>query len=285
VLARMTQYDLSARNTVKKLGIEIVEMSDAPCCGPAIIKSVDYSMASALSAQILAMTEKRGLDTIVTLCPECFSSFIKINTAFKDDKRFKEEVNQILSSTAGLKYSGGVEVKHLLQVVYEDIGPKKIEGQVVKQFSELKAVVQPGCHFVRSSTSYYPDDPENPRLLDNLVKSLGIETLDWPLKLWCCGAPSLAFDRELSLKMAGKKLKSIKTAGANCIVTACPYCHMQFDQNQTMVEKRFEEKFEIPTLLFTQLIGLSMGLGPEDVGLNMNRVSPSQMLNFMGKLR
>lgn len=277
---RMLQYDLSARNVLKKLGVEIVEMSDAPCCGPSVIKSVDYSMASALSAQILAMTEKRGLDAIVTLCPECFSSFIKINTGFREDVKFKEEINQILASTAGLKYDGGVEAKHLLQVLYEDVG-SKLSEHIVKKFKGLKAAVHPGCHFNRASTSYYAEDPEDPRMLDELVENLGIESVYWPLKLWCCGAPTLSFDRDLSLKTAGKKLSSAKASGAECIVTACPYCQMQFDQNQAMIERRVNEKFELPSVLFTQLIGLGVGLSSEEVGLNMNRVSPNAVLKFI----
>jgi len=281
VQTRMLQYDLSARNILKKLGVEIVEMSDAPCCGPSVIKSVDYNMASALSAQILAMTEKRGLDAIVTLCPECFSSFIKINTGFKEDAKFKDEVNHMLASTTSLKYDGGVEAKHLLQVLYDDIGPKELSKHIVKKFNGLKAAVHPGCHFTRASTSYYPDDPENPKMLDELVENLGIESVYWPLKLWCCGAPTLSFDRDLSLKTAGKKLSSAKASGAECIVTACPYCQMQFDQNQAMIEKRVEEKFEVPSVLFTQLIGLGLGLSSEEVGLNMNRVSPDTILKFI----
>jgi len=281
VQTRMLQYDLSSRNVLKNLGVEIVEMSDAPCCGPAIIKSVDYNMASTLSAQILAMTEKRGLNAIVTLCPECFSSFIKVNTGFKEDVKFKEEINNLLTSAAGLKYGGGVEPKHLLQVLYDDIGLKKLGEHVVKKFNGLKAAVHPGCHFTRASTSYYPDDPENPKMLDKLVEILGIESVDWSLKLWCCGAPTLAFDRDLSLKLAGDKLGSVKASGAGCIVTACPYCQMQFDQNQPMIERRLNEKFELPAVLFSQLIGLSVGLSSEEVGLNMNRVNPDAILKFI----
>ncbi|MCD6263426.1 CoB--CoM heterodisulfide reductase iron-sulfur subunit B family protein [Candidatus Bathyarchaeota archaeon] len=282
VLSRKLQYDLSARNVMKKLGVEIVEMTDAPCCGPAIVKSVDYSVASALSARILAMTKERGLNTLVTLCPECFSSFIKVNTGFKEDVKFKEEVNHILSSTAGLKYNGDVEPKHILQVVYEDIGLKGLSEHIIKRFNGVKVAVQPGCHFLRASTSYYADDPEDPRMLDEVVESLGMESVYWPLKLWCCGAPTLAFDRELSLKLAGRKLRSIKASGADCIVTACPYCHTQLDQYQPMVERRLNEKFGIPTFLFTQILGLCMGLSPEEVGLHMNRVSPSKILDFIG---
>jgi len=279
VQTRMLQYDLSARGVLGKLGIEIVEISDAPCCGPAVIKSVDQYMASGLSAHILALTKKLGLNAIVTLCPECFSSFTKINTSFKDDVKFAEEVNHMLASTAGLQYEGGVEVKHLLQVLYDR--SDDLSENIVRKFNRLKAAVHPGCHFTRSSTSYYPDDPENPKMLDQLVENLGIESVYWPLKLWCCGAPTLSFDRDLSLKLAAKKLSSAKASGAECIVTACPYCQMQFDQNQSIIEKRLEEKFEVPTVLFTQLIGLGLGLSPEEVGLDMNRVSPDTILKFM----
>ncbi len=282
VLARMPQYDLSARNILRKLDVEIIDMSDAPCCGPATIKSVDYRMASALSAQVLAMTEKRGLDTIVTLCPECFSSFIKVNIGFEEDVEFKKEINNLLSSMASLNYEGSVKVKHLLQVIHDDISLKKLSKEhIAKKFSGLKAAVHPGCHFTRPSTSYYPVDPEDPRMLDELVEELGIESVYWPLKLWCCGAPILAFDRDLSCKLGGKKLKSAKTSGADCMVTLCPYCQMQFDYYQSIVEKKLDERFALPVVLFTQLLGLCMGLSPEEVGLNMNRVSADTILDFI----
>lgn len=238
-------------------------------------------MAQVLSAHILAKTGSIGLDTIITLCPECFSSFIKLNVDFKEDNKFKKEINSLLSSTTGLNYKGGIKVKHLLQVICEDIGQKILSEHIVKRFKDLKAAVHVGCHFIRPSTNLYPDDPEQPKMLDELVNSLGVESIYWPLKLWCCGAPTLAFDRELSLDLAGKKLKSAKASGANCMVTLCPYCQIQFDLFQPIVEKKANERFKLPIILFTQLLGLCMGLSPKEVGLNMNKVSPNTVLKFL----
>ncbi|UCE29160.1 MAG: CoB--CoM heterodisulfide reductase iron-sulfur subunit B family protein [Candidatus Bathyarchaeota archaeon] len=281
-LARMPQYDLSARSIMRKLDVEIIDMSDAPCCGPAPIKSVDYRMASALSAQVLAMAEKKGLDTIVTLCPECFSSFMKANVGLEEDAGFGKEVKHLLSSTAGLDYQGGVKVKHLLQVIHDDIGLKKLrKDYIIRGFEGLKAAVHSGCHFSRFSASYHPVGLEDSRMLDELVEGLGIESVYWQLKSWCCGAPILAFDRDLSCKLGGKKLQSAKVSGADCIVSLCPYCQMQFDYNQSIIEKKVDKRFTLPVVLFTQLLGLCMGFDKKEVGLGMNRVSADAILDFM----
>lgn len=85
----------------------------------------------------------------------------------------------------------------------------------------------------------------------------------------------------LSCKLGGKKLKSAKASGADCMVTLCPYCQMQFDYYQSIIEKKLDERFALPVVLFTQLLGLCMGLSPEEVGLNMNRVSADTILDFI----
>ena len=267
---------------MRKLDIDIIDMSHTSCCGPAPIKSIDYRMPLGLSAQILATTEKEEINTLITLCPECFCSFMKVNTSLEDDKGLSKEVGHLLSSTTGLDYKGTVEARHLLQVIQNDVGFKKLRKEhIVKGFKGLKAAVHSGCHFSRPSASNRPVGSGDSRLLDDFVKGLGIESVYWPLKSWCCGAPTLAFDRDLSYRLGGRKLKSAKMSGAHCMVTMCPYCQMQFDYNQLIIEKKVDEEFALPVILFTQLLGLCIGFDPKEIGLNMNRVSVESILDFM----
>ena len=228
--ARLNQYDLSTRVVAKKFGIELVDLEGAGCCG-AMIRSINFKTNLMMSARILALAENMGLDLLV-LCNGCYESLMEAADLVKTNESFREQVNTLLKSTDSLVYEGNVKVKHLVQVLYNDIGLDRLRNEIRRPLDGLRVAVHYGCHILRPSSKTGFDNAENPKILDELVEISGARSIYWPLKLWCCGSPVLAVDKNLSLSIAGMKLKSAREAGADCIVTICPSCQIQFDTFQ-----------------------------------------------------
>ncbi|RLE45452.1 MAG: CoB--CoM heterodisulfide reductase subunit B, partial [Candidatus Methanomethylicota archaeon] len=196
VPARLNQYDLSTRVIARKLGIELIDLEGAGCCGAVLIRSVNFKTNLMMSARILALAENMGLDLLV-LCNGCYESLIEAKNLVKTNENFREEVNTLLKSTDNLIYEGNKKVKHLIQVLYDDIGIEKLRDEIKKPLDELRVAVHYGCHILRPSDRLKFDDAENPKILDELVEVTGAKSIYWPLKLWCCGSPILAIDRNL----------------------------------------------------------------------------------------
>jgi len=280
--ARVNQYDLSTRAIAKKLGIELVDLEGAGCCGTVLVRSVDFKTNLVMSARILALAKSMGLDLLV-LCNGCYESLVEAENLVKTNEDLREQVNTILKSTDNLVYEGDEKIKHLIQVLYDDIGLERLRDEIKRPLDGLRVAVHYGCHILRPSSRLKFDNAENPKILDELVEITGAKSIYWPLKLWCCGSPMLAVDRNLSLSIAGMKLKSAKEAGADCIVTICPSCQIQFDTLQPEISKVTGEQYNIPVLLYPQLLGLALGFTPEEVGLHLNKISAENLLKFQSK--
>ncbi len=280
--ARTNQYDLSTRVVAKKLGIELVDLEGAGCCGSVLVRSVDFRTNLMMSARILALAKNMGLDLLV-LCSGCYESLMEAENLIERSENFREQVNALLKSTDNLVYGGGEKIKHLVQVLYDDIGLERLRDEIKRPLDGLRVAVHYGCHVLRPSSTLKFDNAENPKILDDLVEITGAKSIYWPLKLWCCGSPILAIDKDLSLSIAGMKLKSAKEAGADCIVTICPSCQIQFDTLQPEISRVTGEQYNMPVLLYPQLLGLAMGFSPEEVGLHLNRISAESLLKFQRK--
>lgn len=269
VPARVNYCDLSVRNVTKSLGIELVDLEGAGCCG-CYLRSVDSKATLLLSSRILALAEEAKLDLVV-LCNSCFSTLVETKTLLNENPELVDMVNEYLSSE-DLEYRNEVKVKDILEVYYSDYGIDKIRSSIVNRLEGLKAAVHYGCHLLRPSRKTRFDNPEDPHILDELVEATGAESVYWPLKLWCCGFPTLAVDRKMGLMLTRNKLKDALNSGADCLVTTCPSCQIVFDLLQSTVERMYGEKYGIPSIYYSQLLGVALGLKPEDVGLNLNRV-------------
>ena len=274
---RIPSFEISARFVLKNLGVELVEMPEFNCCGLPI-DSVEHDAMLLLAARNLCLAEEKSLD-ILTLCPGCAGTLRKVNKTLQENKKLREHVNGILKDI-GKKFEGGkIRVRHLIQVLYEDIGLKNIKDVVVNPLTGLKVTEHNGCHILRPAKYIQFDDPENPIILKKLIEVTGADCLDYMYKTDCCGAPIIGVNDEIPLHLAGDKLRNIKAVKADALITVCPFCHMMFDINQPRIERLVEEKFELPILHYPQLLGLAMGINPEDLALNELRVKPKDLLN------
>ena len=276
VPVRTMGYEVSTRNVMKKLGIALVDLNDFGCCGFPL-ESIDHDTYLSVAARNLAVAESENLP-VITLCSACNGSLLKANLAMQDEK-VREKINANLNPL-GRKYNGTVEVKHAARVLYENMD--KI-AELAKPLN-LNIAAHYGCHYTKPSEIYEDfEDPEVPYSLEEVVTAVGAHPVQYENKKQCCGGAVLGIDEAVSLEMTRQKLSHMKDAGADAMVLVCPFCDIMYDVNQKRIEKQFEEKFDIPVLFLPQLVGLALGLSPDELGLKLNRVSVRGLLKKLGE--
>ena len=276
---RISSYEISARKVAEKLGMKLVEMPEFNCCGLPL-DPVSHDMMLTLAARNLCLAEQQNLN-IMTLCTGCAGTMRKVNMTLKEDKNLKEKVNGYLKET-GLEFKGTIKVRHLVQVLAEDVGLEKIKATVQKSLNPLKVAEHAGCHVLRPTKYIGFDDPENPKILKNLIELTGAKCLDYMDETECCGAPIIGVNDVIPLQLAREKLGHVRAVGAQALITVCPFCHMMYDLHQSRIERVFNEKFDIPVLHYTQLLGLAMGFSPDELGFKELRVDATKILKELG---
>lgn len=267
--ARLTLYESSARAVLGKLGVGLVDIKEFNCCGYPV-RNLDFRTFLLSSARNLALAAKENLN-VISLCKCCFGSLKKVDHLLKEDDSLRKEINSILHRE-GLKYDGAIEVKHLLSVLYHEVGIEAIKEKIERTFEGLKIATHYGCHVLRPSQIVQFDDPVAPSIFDQLVEVTGAKSIYWERKLECCGAPVWGINDNLSMDLTEKKLMDAKKSGAHSLCTACPYCQMQFDTVQKMILSTRGTNHHLSSLLYPQLLGLCMGMDGESLGLTMHQL-------------
>jgi heterodisulfide reductase subunit B len=275
--ARLNHYESSARAVLSKVDVGLVDIREFNCCGyPA--RNIDHTAFVLASARNLALAVRENL-SVIGLCKCCFGSLKKADYLIKENADLRAEINRILAKE-GLKYEGDTEVKHFLSVLFHEVGIEVLKEKIVKTFSGLKIATHYGCHALRPSKIVQFDDPVAPSIFDQLVEVTGAESIDWSTKLDCCGAPVWGTNDELSMALTEKKLMDGDNAGADYLCTACPFCQMQFDTVQKTYLAGWGPDRQLPSILYPQLLGLSMGIDKERLGLKENQLSILEIEDF-----
>ncbi len=161
----------------------------------------------------------------------------------------------------------------------EDVGFERITAGIQRSLNPLRVAEHSGCHVLRPTKYIGFDDPENPTILRNLIELTGAKCLDYMDETECCGAPIIGVNEMIPLQLAKEKLDHIRAVGAQALITVCPFCHMMYDLHQSRIERAFNEKFGIPVLHYTQLLGLAMGFSPDELGFKELRVDATELLS------
>ena len=184
--ARLEQYADATQAVLSKLDIELIEIADFNCCGyPA--RNTDYRAFVLSAAKNLAEAGRVGLDMLV-MCKCCYGSLKKAEYLLNQDQDLKADINRSLKKD-NLEYKNSIQVKHLLSVLYHDVGTERLKSSIAKTYGGLQIAVSYGCHALRPSNVTGFDDPVSPRIFDELVELTGAFSVDWARKLDCCGAP------------------------------------------------------------------------------------------------
>ncbi len=266
-------YEVSFRKIASKLDIELVPLEEQNCCG-FFVNPVDHFASLIMAARNLALFDAAGLDAI-TPCPACFGHLTKVRNELLADKKLADEVNEILQKY-GKKFTGVQKIRHLVNVLIDEIGMEKIKATITRPLANLKVAPHYGCHVLKPSYEVNTDDPENPELLDALVAVTGAKILDYSEKKLCCGSTVANADEALSIQMTKTKLESVRKAGADAIVTLCPACHMQLD----LVAGAKLREISLPVLHYTQLLGLAQGFSAEELAFGENRIDTERVVEL-----
>ncbi len=261
-----------------KLGIELVELTSASCCGSGTFKETDEFLEDSVNARNIALAEELQLP-LMTQCSTCQGVLGRVNDKLKfSEPERRTAINQVLAET-GHQFQGTTEVLHLLWVIIRDYGLDNLRKLVVRPLTEFKCGAFYGCYLLRAQTVTRFDDPFNPESLEQVFRALGAEPIYYAGRIQCCGWPISSYAPTASFKLAGSHIQSAIAAGANCIVTPCPLCHLNLDSRQPEVEQVINQKLRLPILHLPQLIGLALGIAPQKLGLERHIVDTSKLLS------
>ncbi len=274
--------EMAIKSIEKPLDIELVELKDWTCCGSSPFSGVDKVKAMTITARVLAQAEKTGLD-LVTPCSSCYTILHEANDLMKEDHKLAWQVHEALSGV-GLNYNGTVKVRHIVEVIYNDVGLEALAAKVKRPLTGLKVACYHGCQQVRPEYGY--DDREYPDWLDQMARAMGAEPVNFPLKAKCCGSSLVISETDMALDLIHRLLQNAADNGAQVIMsTTCPLCHTALDAYQPAVNSKFKTRFNLPVLALPQFIAVALGLNFKQAALNGNIISPRKLLNpyFSGK--
>ncbi|OGO48727.1 MAG: hypothetical protein A2W34_05140 [Chloroflexi bacterium RBG_16_64_32] len=269
---------ITAAAVCAKLGIELEDLSLAPCTGSGILQAKDLIYADTLNASTFAMAEEMGLP-LMTICSTCQGVFSQARKRMKEKPDYLARINQNLAEQ-GMEYSGSVEVNHLLWILVEDYGLDAMRDAVVRPLKGLRVAPFYGCYLVRPSAALgFDEHPERKTSLESLIEALGAEVVEFRGKTLCCGYPLVGVNDENSAAMVGTHTLEAEEKGADCMVTPCPLCHMNLDGVQPQAGEQRGTRIRMPVLHMTQLIGLALGIDPPDLGFDRHTVSVKGVLD------
>jgi succinate dehydrogenase / fumarate reductase, cytochrome b subunit len=263
------------------LDIELVPMPGATCCGAGDIAEAKPNLYLTLNVRILSEAEEMGHD-VLTICNVCTLNLRRANKMVKEDPRLLEQVNGELVKAGSRPYSGSVDVTHLLWYISTEEGLAQLEKQGPRGLNGLRVAPYYGCQLLRPSSVMGFEDPDKPQSMERLIRALGGEVADYEGKTKCCGFPIILAREQVALKESHVALAGARDAGADCMVTPCPLCHLAMDAYQRKAELANDTEYNMPVLHLPQLLGLALGLGQDVMQFKRHMVPLDGVLATVG---
>jgi len=276
---------LSTRALTEALGIELVELKKAACCGSGTFKEDSLLLEDTVNARNIALAESLNLP-LLTHCSTCQGVIGQVDERLKEahqsNPAYLEQINGLLQKEGCSPYQGTGEVKHLLWALVGDLGLEALQERVTRKLAGLNCAAFYGCYLLRAQKHIPYDDPYNPQSMENVFRAVGATPVDYRGRTQCCGWPLSSYATTQSFKMAGGHIQEAIAAGADCMVTPCPLCHLNLDSRQPEVERVIGEKLGLPVLHLPQLVALALGVNPKELGLDRHIVSTRSVLEKLG---
>ena len=257
----------------RALGIDLLEPKGWTCCGATAGHQTDRLLAVSLPAANLTKVQDMKLDMMVN-CAACYNRMKVANHEISAHPEVRQSVREALDRD----YDGSVKVRHLIEVLLEDVGLETITNALKRSLNGLKVACYYGCLLVRPPEILKFDDPENPTSLDRLVTALGGQSLEWPCKVECCGGGLSLSRTDVVVQLTDSILDMACRAGADCIAVSCPMCQVNLDLRQQDIHKQTGRNYQLPIVYITQLLGLCLGISSDELGFKKLMVSPSSVL-------
>jgi len=260
------EYNESLHAIAPLLGIQLTEVPDWNCCGASAAHSLNHRLALALPARILALAEKSGLDELLVPCSACYSRLAITRHELLADDALRSEIAKIIE----LPYAGRTKVLSVLDV-FGRCASNGLKDKVRTPFGQ-KVACYYGCYLTRPEKITTCARPEDPREMDDIVKVVGAEPINWAFKVECCGAGFSVSRLDTVAELSGRIVHDAAERGAQAIVVACPMCHTNLDLRRDSIEQQRHQKYALPVLYLSQVIGLALGLGERQLGLHRHHV-------------
>ena len=245
---RAKELDRYARLSAAALGVELEELPEWQCCG-AVYPMAKDEIATRLSA-VRALMSARDLDTtLVTMCSACHNVLKRANEDLKSDENFRLKVNNYLAPES--PYAGEAKVIHYLEMLRDEVGFDQIKAKATAALKGKKVAAYYGCLLLRPGKVMAMDDPENPSIMEDLIRALGATPVIYGQRNECCGAYVTLEDKAQAQKSAARILDSARAAGAEVLVTACPLCMYNLTANAPAGA--------IPVVYLTELLAEALG--------------------------
>ena len=270
-----TELHGSMAIVAERLGIELVELDRANCCGAGIIAEHNQELADTLNARTFALAQQTGL-AMMNICSTCQGAQSECQQRLDADSSYRAHINEVLSGQ-GLAYEKGKDGftnKNFLWLLVEDYGLDKLAEQVKRPLSGLRVGPFYGCYIVRPKDRLgYDEFPDRDIYLERVIEVLGGEVVEYDGARKCCGFPVITMNRETSLRQSGTHVGDALDAGADCLVTPCPLCHLNLDMQQPDAAKIVNRDLGLAVLHLPQLVGLALGAEPKELGMSRHIAS------------
>ncbi|ACK72441.1 CoB--CoM heterodisulfide reductase [Gloeothece citriformis PCC 7424] len=276
---------LSTAALTQALGIELVELKKAACCGSGTYKEDSQLLEDTVNARNIALAESLNLP-LLTHCSTCQGVIGHVDERLKEAKEedpvYFEKVNDFLKKESCSPYQGSTEVTHLLWAIVADFGLEALAQKVTRKLSGLNCAAFYGCYLLRGQKFLPYDNVFQPESMENVFRTVGANPIYYSGRTQCCGWPLSSYSTPESFKMAGKHIQEALEAGADCLVTPCPLCHLNLDSRQPEVAKVVGKDLGLPVLHLPQLVALAVGVSPKELGLDRHVVSTKPVLEKLG---
>ena len=276
-------YQKSTQAIAAALDIQLMEIDDWNCCGATEYISLNMMAAYALIARNLALAaHNQESHQLVAPCSACYLNLRKCDHYLQESPTLARKVNQALEA-GGLSYqAGSVEVRHLLDVIVNDVGCTAVSSRVTRPLAGLRLAPYYGCLVSRPVLPDSQHNPEYPTALDVLLKALGAQVIDFPMKAHCCGGHMTQISEGTGFEMIRRLVKGAADYHADMIVTLCPMCQLNLDAFQGAMNRYFKSNYVMPVVYFTQMMGLAFGISAEILGIGSELVDVRPALAKIG---
>jgi heterodisulfide reductase subunit B len=263
------EYGLSLSEVLSVLDVELEEINDWSCCGATSGHATNHLLSIALPARNLLLANKQKLNDVLAPCAACYNRLIVSQNEIKNNSEIEKQIEDIL----GEKISSGVSIKNIIEL-FELIGTGNIVKNRKHELKEIKAACYYGCLLVRPFDITHFDDAEQPSSMEKIISATGAVPVEWNYKVECCGGAHSIAHKEIVVDLSQKIINDAKLHGADVIVVACPMCHSNLDMRQ----RAMKSDIKMPILYLSEFIGLSLGIKPKDLGIDLHFISAEKLL-------
>ncbi len=262
-------YDVQSKLVLNKLDVQLKELDDWNCCGATSASKTDDFLAMAMPARNLGIADHMGLSHLVIPCSACYSRMRVAKKRLESDEPLKKEINGELKK----KVTGKTEIISILELLVSLMGTREWKMNTHKYLRTLRPACYYGCMQTRFPVDLHvPDNVENPQSMEFILRALGARPIDWSYKTDCCGASASVNDPDLAHGLMANIMRDAIAREADCFVTSCPMCQLNLDAYQEQLRKTHNIGKSMPVYLITELVGLAMGMEPEELQIDRHFV-------------